>query len=119
MANVNAVTPRLRAAIGSISRTVLFYLRTLRDAEALSDAIKQSRNLVVIGAGFIGLEIAASAANRGSQVDVIDVADRLLVRAVSKEMTSAIRFLHEARGIRFHLNQSLRSLSDSLNADRT
>ena len=76
-------------------------LRDLADADALRAALESARRIVVIGAGFIGLEFAAVAATRGLDVTVIEAAGRPMARAVSAETGSFFRGAHEAMGVRF------------------
>ena len=75
------------------------YLRTLDDALALQQAMAAGKNLTVIGGGFIGLEIAASAAKAGLNVTVLEAADRLMGRAVSNEISAFYKAHHEAQGV--------------------
>lgn len=75
------------------------YLRTLDDATTLQDAMASGKNLTVIGGGFIGLEIAASAAKAGLNVTVLEAADRLMGRAVSPEISEFYKAHHEAQGV--------------------
>jgi NADPH-dependent 2,4-dienoyl-CoA reductase/sulfur reductase-like enzyme len=81
-------------------------LRTLRDADALIAAAAQARRVVVIGAGFIGLETAAALRTRGLEVDVVTPDTLPLARVLGDEIARLIRALHEARGVRFHLGQT-------------
>ena len=76
-------------------------LRSLDDADALRSAIEGIRRIVVVGAGFIGLEFAAVCAARGLSVTVIEAAERVMVRAVSPETSEAFRAFHEEAGVRF------------------
>lgn len=76
-------------------------LRGLADADALKADIAASRAVVVVGAGFIGLEFAAVAAARGLAVTVIEAAERPMARAVSAEMGDFFRGAQEALGVRF------------------
>lgn len=76
-------------------------LRGLADADALRAEIAAARAIVVVGAGFIGLEFAAVAAGRGLPVTVIEAAERPMARAVSAEMGAFFRGAHEAMGVRF------------------
>ncbi len=76
-------------------------LRGLDDADALKTAIAAARAVVVVGAGFIGLEFAAVAAARGLAVTVIEAAERPMARAVSPAMGDFFRGAHEAMGVRF------------------
>ncbi|WP_267424207.1 FAD-dependent oxidoreductase [Methylobacterium sp. GC_Met_2] len=76
-------------------------LRGLADADALRAEIAAARAIVVVGAGFIGLEFAAVAAGRGLPVTVIEAAARPMARAISPEMGAFFRTAHEAMGVRF------------------
>jgi len=90
---------RLLTVPGADLRNVL-YLRTLREADALRAKMTSAQNAVVIGAGFVGLEFAASAAKQGLNVTVLDVADRPMARAVSKTMSTVFAREHEQLGVR-------------------
>ncbi len=76
-------------------------LRGLADADALRADLAAARAIVVVGAGFIGLEFAAVAAGRGLPVTVIEAAERPMARAVSPEMGDYFRGAQEAMGVRF------------------
>jgi len=76
-------------------------LRGLADADALRMALGEAKVILVIGAGFIGLEFAAVAAARGLAVTVVEAADRPMARAVSPEIGQFFRTAHEAMGVRF------------------
>lgn len=84
----------------------LLYLRTYEDALAILDQLQTDRNVCVIGAGLIGLEIAASARTRGCSVTVIEFADRALVRAVPPQVAAKVVELHQEKGVRFHWSTS-------------
>ncbi|MPT22571.1 MAG: pyridine nucleotide-disulfide oxidoreductase [Starkeya sp.] len=76
----------------------VFYLRTRADADALKDRLAAARRVVVIGAGFIGLEFAAVARALGHEVTVLEGASRVLARAVSPEMSAFFAGAHAAMG---------------------
>ena len=78
----------------------VFYLRTLDEADALRARMATAKTVVVIGAGFIGLEFAAVAAKQGLDVTVLDVADRPMARAVSKTMSAVFAREHAKMGVR-------------------
>ncbi len=75
-------------------------LRTLDDATALRDEIAEGTKVVVIGAGFIGLEAAATAKKRGADVTVLEGLEAPLIRAMGAEMGAAIGAVHERNGVR-------------------
>jgi 3-phenylpropionate/trans-cinnamate dioxygenase ferredoxin reductase subunit len=74
-------------------------LRTLDDAAALSARLTAGSRLVIIGGGFIGLEVAASARKRGCAVTVVEGAPRLLGRAVPERIGAQVLALHRAQGV--------------------
>jgi NADPH-dependent 2,4-dienoyl-CoA reductase/sulfur reductase-like enzyme len=81
----------------------VFELRTLEDAlalrERLGNASDDAVRLVVIGAGFIGLEVAATARQRGAQVTVLEGLPTPLVRALGPSIGSALAAVHERHGV--------------------
>jgi 3-phenylpropionate/trans-cinnamate dioxygenase ferredoxin reductase subunit len=79
------------------------YLRTLDESEALRKLIASGRRVVVIGAGFIGLEFAATARAKGLEVDVVELGARVMARAVTKEISEYFQQRHSVAGIRIHL----------------
>ena len=74
-------------------------LRTLDDAAALRDELTPGARVVVIGAGFIGLEAAATATKRGSVVTVLEGLEAPLIRALGAEMGTAIGDVHARNGV--------------------
>ena len=78
-------------------------LRSLDDAARIRAALGPGRQLVVIGGGFIGLELAASARRLGTEVAVIEAQPRLLARAVPAEIADVLHARHLAAGARLHL----------------
>ena len=79
------------------------YLRILDESEALRQRIGTARHVVVIGAGFIGLEFAATARAKGLEVDVLELGTRVMARAVTAEISDYFQERHTAAGIRIHL----------------
>jgi 3-phenylpropionate/trans-cinnamate dioxygenase ferredoxin reductase subunit len=79
------------------------YLRTLDESEALRQRIGSGGRVVVIGAGFIGLEFAATARAKGLEVDVVELGARVMARAVTAEISDFFQARHSAAGIRIHL----------------
>ncbi|MEO8626486.1 MAG: FAD-dependent oxidoreductase [Betaproteobacteria bacterium] len=79
------------------------YLRTARDCDALIDGAKTAKRAVVIGASFIGLEVAASLRARALDVQVIGPEAIPMEKILGPEVGSFIRGLHEEHGVRFHL----------------
>jgi 3-phenylpropionate/trans-cinnamate dioxygenase ferredoxin reductase component len=79
------------------------YLRILDDSEDLRRRIAASKRVVVIGAGFIGLEFAATARIKGLEVDVLELANRVMARAVTTEVSEYFQARHAEAGVRIHL----------------
>ena len=88
----------------------VFYLRTVDEARALRGALHDAKRLVVIGAGFIGLEVAAIARKRAIVTTVIDIDNRPMARAVSPQMSGYILGLHTAAGAEVILNTSVEEI---------
>ena len=88
-------------------------LRNLDDTRRLRDALAQAERLVVIGAGYIGLEVAASARKLGKQVDVIETQSRVLSRVTSRIVSGFIEAQHCARGVRLHLGRAVAAIEGS------
>jgi 3-phenylpropionate/trans-cinnamate dioxygenase ferredoxin reductase component len=92
------------------------YLRILDESEALRQQIASGHRVVVIGAGFIGLEFAATARAKGLHVDVVELGARIMGRAVTAEISDFFQERHAAAGIRIHLGVHATSIeSDGSN----
>jgi 3-phenylpropionate/trans-cinnamate dioxygenase ferredoxin reductase subunit len=88
----------------------VLYLRILDESEALRLRIASARHVVVIGAGFIGLEFAATARAKGLEVDVIELGARVMARAVTAEISEYFQQRHTAAGIRIHFGVQATSI---------
>lgn len=86
------------------------YLRILDDSEALRRIMPSKTRVVVIGAGFIGLEFAATARLKGLEVDVLELAPRVMARAVTAEVSEYFQARHREAGIRIHLGVQATSI---------
>ena len=76
------------------------YLRNYEDALALRDKIRDGKHIIIIGGGFIGLEVAASARKRGAKVTVIEGLPRILSRGVPEEIAAVVAERHQAEGVK-------------------
>lgn len=103
-------------ATGSVMRQVpllpldaprIHYLRTEAHARALANELKAGSHLVVIGAGLIGLEVAASAAELGVTVTVIEIAPRILARVCDPDTAAYIHGVHRQHGIDIRLGTAV------------
>ena len=106
-------------AVGARNRTLslkgaaldgVCYLRTDAEAVGIKDRLAQARNVVVIGGGFIGLELAA-ASSPGKSVHVLEAQTRLMARAVSPILSDFCRDLHTSRGVGISLGVGLREIA--------
>lgn len=77
-------------------------LRTIEDAEAIKAQLRPGFRLAVIGGGYVGLEVAASARKLGAEVDVLEREDRLLARVAGPVLSGFFQQVHEEQGVRFH-----------------
>jgi NADPH-dependent 2,4-dienoyl-CoA reductase/sulfur reductase-like enzyme len=82
-------------------------LRTLEDARALRPVLQEGARLLVVGAGFIGLEVAATARRRGVEVDVVDPLAVPLGQVLGETLGGVVRHKHESHGVRFHMGSSV------------
>jgi NADPH-dependent 2,4-dienoyl-CoA reductase/sulfur reductase-like enzyme len=85
-------------------------LRSLRDSNALIEAAAAARSAVVVGAGFIGLEVAASLRTRGLEVHVVAPDRQPLGRVLGPELGALLRRIHEEHGVVFHLEQGVEAI---------
>ena len=91
----------------------IFYLRSMEDADALGKALVAGRRLVVVGGGYIGLEIASTARGMGLQVCVVEAADRILGRVTAPEMSAYYARAHRSRGVDIRLATGVVSFEGS------
>lgn len=98
-------------ATGGKARTVdlfppdapgVFYLRTLDDARALRQAMALGRRMVVVGGGFLGLEVASTAAEKGLAVSVIEAGQRVLARVTPPEFSNWLEARMKQNGVVLH-----------------
>ena len=82
-------------------------LRTLDDARRLHESLIRATNVVVVGAGFIGMEFAAAARSHGCRTTVLSPSDRPMARTLSPNMARWFIPAHERLGVELHLGQSL------------
>ncbi len=82
-------------------------LCVMDDAIRLRQALRRGGNVVIVGAGFIGLEIAATAIEMGTSVHVVELADRPMARVVSEPVSSFFAEMHRAAGVQLSLGVSV------------
>jgi len=98
-----ATGSRPRRLGAGLDSSAVRYFRTLSDATALRDDLLPGRRIVVIGGGFVGLEVAAAASMSGCRVVVVESQKSLLTRGLPALVGETLRRLHEERGVEFHL----------------
>ena len=82
------------------------YLRTLADSRRIIEKAKNAKRVVVIGASFIGLEVAWSLRERKLEVHVVGKGSLPLEKILGRELGNLIRQTHEAHGVKFHLGRA-------------
>jgi NADPH-dependent 2,4-dienoyl-CoA reductase/sulfur reductase-like enzyme/nitrite reductase/ring-hydroxylating ferredoxin subunit len=97
----------VRLTISGATDGQVHYLRSFADSRVLVERAATARKVVVIGASFIGLEVAASLRARGLSVDVVAPESTPLDRVMGVEVGRFVRSLHEAQGVTFHLGQTV------------
>jgi len=87
----------------------IHYLRGITDVEGIRAAVSTGARVVVVGAGYIGLEVAAVCRQRGLDVTVIEMADRVMSRVVSPQVSDFYQRIHSSHGVKLLLSTGLAS----------
>ena len=111
---------KLVLATGAVPRALapasgldnVFMLRQPDDAVALRQSAQSAQSAIIIGGGYIGLEVAASLRKRGLDVCVIEAADRLLARVASPPVAALLGDLHHAHGVTIHTGVAVAGIHD-------
>ena len=82
----------------------IHYLRGIDDVNGIREHFSPGRRIAIIGAGYIGLEVAAVAARAGLQVTVIEMEDRVMSRVVTPELSRFYEAVHRSEGVRFEMS---------------
>jgi NADPH-dependent 2,4-dienoyl-CoA reductase/sulfur reductase-like enzyme len=88
-------------------------LRTLADSNRIAETVQDGTRLVIVGAGWIGLEIAAAARERGASVTVLETAALPLQRVLGSRLAQVFADLHRAHGIEFRFGAQIEDLRDN------
>jgi NADPH-dependent 2,4-dienoyl-CoA reductase/sulfur reductase-like enzyme len=97
----------IRLELPTTAGAPIYYLRTIADCRAILAAVKSAKTAVIVGASFIGLEVAASLRARGLEVHVVGLERVPLERVLGPEVGAFVQALHEQHGVSFHLGKSL------------
>ena len=100
----------IRLPIPGARDSDVFYVRTWSDARALFKRIETAKRVLVVGASFIGLEVAASLRSRGVEVHVVALENQPFERTLGAEVGGFFRALHESHGVIFHLGKTVARL---------
>jgi NADPH-dependent 2,4-dienoyl-CoA reductase/sulfur reductase-like enzyme/nitrite reductase/ring-hydroxylating ferredoxin subunit len=100
----------VRLPISGADQPHVHTLRSLADSRAIIAAADGARRAVVIGASFIGLEVAASLRARNVEVHVVGLEQRPMERVLGPEMGDFVRQLHEEHGVIFHLGDTVTAI---------
>jgi NADPH-dependent 2,4-dienoyl-CoA reductase/sulfur reductase-like enzyme len=97
----------VRLDIPAAGATRLLYLRTFADSQAIVAAAAAAKRVVVVGASFIGLEVAASLRQRGIEVHVVGPERIPFELVLGAQLGTFVREVHESHGVMFHLGTSV------------
>jgi NADPH-dependent 2,4-dienoyl-CoA reductase/sulfur reductase-like enzyme/nitrite reductase/ring-hydroxylating ferredoxin subunit len=97
----------VRLSFPGVDQPQVHVLRSLADSRAIIEAAKQAKRAVVIGASFIGLEVAAALRHRKIEVHVVAPDKRPMERVLGPQMGDFVRSLHESQGVVFHLEDTV------------
>jgi len=108
---VLALGARVRTlAIDGAELNGVHYLRNIADVDAIRASAENSKRVAIIGAGYIGLEVAAVTRQLGLDVTVIEMADRVMSRVVSPEISDFYQIEHSNQGVKFRLATGVTAL---------
>ena len=85
----------------------IIYLRNSEESKILKNKINLSKNIIIIGGGFIGLEIASSASQKDKNITILEKGDQLMGRVIPKEIANIIQNKHQSVGTNIILNASI------------
>ena len=102
-------SPRLLSMPNADAKN-LFYLRKISDVIDIHAELDSAKNIVLIGGGYIGLEVASAMVDLGLKVTIIEAEDRILKRVTSPELSTFYQSTHEAKGVKIICNAKVNGL---------
>jgi len=102
-------SPRLLSMPNADAKN-LFYLRKISDVMDIHAELESAKNIVLIGGGYIGLEVASAMVDLGLKVTIIEAEDRILKRVTSPELSTFYQSTHEAKGVKIICNAKVNGL---------
>ena len=106
LAIATGATPRALDIPGN-DLSGVHYLRSIADVDAIRANLETAKRVVIVGAGYIGLEVASSCVALGSEVTVLEAAPRILGRVVSDATAEFFADLHASHGVEIHCNAAI------------
>ena len=86
------------------------YLRTVDDADRIGAGLRSGGRLLIVGGGYIGLEVAATARELGMEVTVLEMAERVMNRVTCPEVSAFYQAEHARHGVHIHCHEQVRAL---------
>lgn len=105
--------PRELPAAASVASGSVASLRTFADACRIGALLRQSNAVSIVGAGFIGCEVASQARSLGCDVTVFDVQDHPMVAALGREVGSAMGRMHRSAGVDLRMGEGISSMEET------
>ena len=99
-----------RLPIPGSERPGVYYLRTIADADRIRAACAAGGRVLIIGGGYIGLEVAATARELGKEVTVLEMAARVMNRVTCPQVSAFYESEHARQGVRIRCNETVRAL---------
>ena len=103
------------ADIPGAGKSGVFYLRSLDDSVAISNALQPGKKLAIIGGGYIGLEIAAIASKRGIHTTILEAQDRILKRVTAEPVAEFLHRIHQRNGVDIQTGTQIESIDGDEN----
>ena len=94
----------------------IIYLRDIKESQLIKDKLESISNVIIIGGGFIGLEIASSANQANKKVTVIERTNQLMGRVIPEQISKIVQDLHEKNGNKIYLNTSIKRITKKNNS---